>query len=165
MSSLNDFFSLSKHFTEIIEDQFDFHTYCMRKMTLRAYVDLLRLEDVLRSHRFYARAASIAISVYLRLHEKPVSEDDKMNDLNTENMDPSELKKLRNKQKKAKRKAEQVSSQSATFSFLTSVPFYSNRMHVSSSSRDNLERLTLPLPGPFRNLSNLRHRHFFFLHK
>ena len=53
----------SQHFTEIIEDQFDFHTYCMRKMTLRAYVDLLRLEDVLRSHRFYARAASIAISV------------------------------------------------------------------------------------------------------
>ena len=79
----------------------------MRKMTLRAYVDLLRLEDVLRSHRFYARAASIAIAVYLRLHEKPVSDDDKMNDLNTENMDPSELKKLRNKQKKAKRKAEQ----------------------------------------------------------
>ena len=103
------FTSESQHFTEIIEDQFDFHTYCMRKMTLRAYVDLLRLEDVLRSHRFYARAANIAISVYLRLHEKPVSEDDKMNDLNTENMDPSELKKLRNKQKKAKRKAEQVS--------------------------------------------------------
>ena len=39
---------LLQHFTEIIEDQFDFHTYCMRKMTLRSYVDLLRLEDVLR---------------------------------------------------------------------------------------------------------------------
>ena len=49
------------------------------------------------------------LQVYLRLHEKPVSEDDKDGDLNTENMDPSELKKLRNKQKKAKRKAEQVS--------------------------------------------------------
>ena len=29
---------LDKHFEEIVEDQFDFHTYCMRKMTLRAYV-------------------------------------------------------------------------------------------------------------------------------
>ena len=63
----------------------------MRKMTLRAYVDLLRLEDVLRSHRFYARAASIAIAVYLRLHEKPVSDDDKMNDLNTENSPQCDL--------------------------------------------------------------------------
>lgn len=52
-----------QHFTEIIEDQFDFHTYCMRKMTLRAYVDLLRLEDVLRKHPFYFRAARIAIEV------------------------------------------------------------------------------------------------------
>ena len=52
-----------QHFTEIIEDQFDFHTYCMRKMTLRAYVSLLRLEDVIRSHMFYFTAAKIAIEV------------------------------------------------------------------------------------------------------
>ncbi len=96
----------SQHFTEIIEDQFDFHTYCMRKMTLRSYVELLRLEDVLRSHRFYARAAHCAIQVYLRLHDKPVTDEDKINDVDTENMDPAELKKLRNKQKKAQRKAE-----------------------------------------------------------
>jgi len=35
----------------------------MRKMTLRAYVDLLRLEDVLRQHPFYFHAAKIAIEV------------------------------------------------------------------------------------------------------
>lgn len=29
---------IERHFDEITEDQFDFHTYCMRKMTLRAYV-------------------------------------------------------------------------------------------------------------------------------
>ena len=52
-----------QHFTEIIEDQFDFHTYCMRKMMLRAYVSLLRLEDQLRSHPFYFKAARIAIQV------------------------------------------------------------------------------------------------------
>lgn len=54
---------ICQHFTEIIEDQFDFHTYCMRKMTLHAYVDLLRLEDVLRQHPFYFKAAKIAIEV------------------------------------------------------------------------------------------------------
>jgi peptide alpha-N-acetyltransferase len=27
-----------QHFADIEEDQFDFHGYCMRKMTLRAYL-------------------------------------------------------------------------------------------------------------------------------
>ena len=61
-----------QHFVEIIEDQFDFHTYCMRKMTLRSYVGLLRLEDVLRSHPFYFKAARCAIQVYLHLHDHPL---------------------------------------------------------------------------------------------
>jgi hypothetical protein len=55
----------------------------MRKMTLRSYVDLLRLEDVLRSHRFYVKAAHCAIAVYLRLHEKPVADSDMMNEQDT----------------------------------------------------------------------------------
>lgn len=54
---------VERHFSEIIEDQFDFHTYCMRKMTMRAYVALLRLEDVLRRHPFYYKAAKCAIEV------------------------------------------------------------------------------------------------------
>lgn len=60
---------------EIIEDQFDFHTYCMRKMTLRAYVGLLRLEDVLRSHPFFFSAARCAIQVYLHLHDHPLRDE------------------------------------------------------------------------------------------
>ena len=63
---------VERHFSEIVEDQFDFHTYCTRKMTLRSYVELLRLEDVLRSHRFYKKAAHCAINVYLRLYDKPL---------------------------------------------------------------------------------------------
>ena len=71
-----------QHFTEIIEDQFDFHTYCTRKMTLRSYVELLRLEDVIRSHRFYKKAAHCAINVYLHLHDKPLKDDANLNELN-----------------------------------------------------------------------------------
>ena len=74
---------LFQHFSEIIEDQFDFHTYCMRKMTLRSYVDLLRLEDILRSHRFYKRTAHCAMNVYLRLHDKPLKDDESLNEINT----------------------------------------------------------------------------------
>ncbi|XP_069977834.1 N-alpha-acetyltransferase 15, NatA auxiliary subunit [Penaeus vannamei] len=98
---------VDRHFTEIIEDQFDFHTYCMRKMTLRSYVELLRLEDILRSNRFYWDAAQTAIAIYLRLHDHPLSANTGDKDLNTVNMDPAELKKLRSKQRKAAKKAEQ----------------------------------------------------------
>ncbi|KAK2165073.1 hypothetical protein LSH36_55g06042 [Paralvinella palmiformis] len=97
---------IDRHFTEIIEDQFDFHTYCMRKMTLRAYVQLLRLEDVLRNHKFYFKAARVAIEIYLSLHDHPYTGSEEAQQKENENLSPSELKKLRNKQrKKAKQEA------------------------------------------------------------
>lgn len=68
---------LHQHFVEITDDQFDFHTYCMRKMTLRSYVDLLKLEDVLRMHPFYYKAAVSAIQIYLSLHDNPLTDDSK----------------------------------------------------------------------------------------
>lgn len=72
---LNSYFlTFLQHFSEIMEDQFDFHSYCMRKMTLRSYVGLLRLEDVLRSHPFYFRCARVAIQVYLRLYTHPLQD-------------------------------------------------------------------------------------------
>lgn len=67
----------SQHFVEITDDQFDFHTYCMRKMTLRSYVDLLKLEDVLRMHPFYFKASHTAIQIYLNLHDNPLIDDSK----------------------------------------------------------------------------------------
>ena len=105
--SLKKCSEIDRHFTEIIEDQFDFHTYCMRKMTLKAYVDLLRLENQLRSHKFYEKTAAVAIKTYIRLHDKPLQDTDSSNDKNNDELDPSELKKRKNKAKKAKRKAEQ----------------------------------------------------------
>lgn len=72
-----------QHFSEIIEDQFDFHTYCMRKMTLRSYVGLLRLEDVLRGHPFYFKAAKCAIEVYLHLFDEPLKDESAEQELNT----------------------------------------------------------------------------------
>ena len=62
-------------------------------MTLRSYVELLRLEDVLRSHRFYKKAAHCAINVYLHLHDKPLKDDANLNELNPgENLNPKTLK-------------------------------------------------------------------------
>ncbi|XP_018329943.1 N-alpha-acetyltransferase 15, NatA auxiliary subunit isoform X2 [Agrilus planipennis] len=111
--SLKKCHEIDRHFTEIIEDQFDFHTYCMRKMTLRSYMGLLRLEDVLRGHPFYFKAARCAIEVYLHLFDKPLKDENAEQDIDIENLAPSELKKLRNKQRKARRKAEQEIAQAA----------------------------------------------------
>uniref|UniRef100_A0A8C7MFG2 N-alpha-acetyltransferase 15, NatA auxiliary subunit a n=1 Tax=Oncorhynchus kisutch TaxID=8019 RepID=A0A8C7MFG2_ONCKI len=100
---------IERHFVEITDDQFDFHTYCMRKMTLRSYVDLLKLEDVLRMHPFYYKAARTAIQIYLGLHDNPLTDDNKEHQADAgslSNLNDKELKKLRNKQRRAQKKAQ-----------------------------------------------------------
>ncbi|CAL8358682.1 unnamed protein product [Merluccius merluccius] len=97
---------IERHFVEVTDDQFDFHTYCMRKMTLRSYVDLLKLEDVLRQHPFYYKAARSAIQIYLELHDRPLADDSKESQSDAENLTDKELKKLRNKQRRAQKKAQ-----------------------------------------------------------
>ncbi|XP_064126139.1 N-alpha-acetyltransferase 16, NatA auxiliary subunit isoform X4 [Loxodonta africana] len=96
---------VERHFFEITDDQFDFHTYCMRKMTLRAYVDLLRLEDVLRRHAFYFKAARSAIEIYLKLYDNPLTNENKQQEINSENLSAKELKKMLSKQRRAQKKA------------------------------------------------------------
>lgn len=53
------------------EDQFDFHSFSLRKGMIRAYVDMVRWEDRLREHPFYTRMALSAIKAYLLLHDQP----------------------------------------------------------------------------------------------
>ncbi|KAF9585553.1 N-alpha-acetyltransferase 15, NatA auxiliary subunit [Lunasporangiospora selenospora] len=90
------------HFNDFTEDQFDFHMYCLRKMTLRAYISLLKLEDQLRSHPYYFRAAQNAIRCYVQLFDKPDgSEPEEM-----EGMTEAEKKKYRSKLRKAELKAQ-----------------------------------------------------------
>ncbi|KAF9128228.1 N-alpha-acetyltransferase 16, NatA auxiliary subunit [Mortierella sp. 14UC] len=101
--ALKRFHQIDKHFNDYTEDQFDFHTYCLRKMTLRAYVSMVRLEDQLRSHAYYVRAAQNAVQCYVRLFDKPDgSEPEEM-----EGMTEAEKKKFRSKQRKAELKAQQ----------------------------------------------------------
>lgn len=67
-----------KRFTTVIdmfdtwhEDQFDFHSFSLRKAQIRAYVDLMRWEDGLRSHPAYVRCVVGAARIYLHLHDDP----------------------------------------------------------------------------------------------
>ena len=54
-SALRKCYEIENVFADITEDQFDFHQYCMRKMTLTKYVEMLRLEDRLRLVSFNLR--------------------------------------------------------------------------------------------------------------
>ncbi len=69
--ALKMFLHVFKHFEDFQEDQFDFHTYCLRKMTLRVYVEMLRMEDELYHHIYYSKAAWGAVETYLLLLDQP----------------------------------------------------------------------------------------------
>ena len=65
--ALKRFTLIRKLWDDFAEDQFDFHGYCVRKMTLRSYVHLLRFVDNLPGHATFRAAARGAIGVYLSI--------------------------------------------------------------------------------------------------
>lgn len=87
---------VEKHYADITEDQFDFHSYCLRKMTLRAYIEMLRFQDRLHAHAYFRKAAAGAIRCYIKLYDSPptssTEEDDEL-----AKMPASQKKKLRQK--------------------------------------------------------------------
>ncbi|KAF9690047.1 hypothetical protein SADUNF_Sadunf01G0155300 [Salix dunnii] len=105
--ALKKFLAVEKHYADITEDQFDFHSYCLRKMTLRAYVEMLKFQDRLHSHAYFRKAAAGAIRCYIKLFDSPpkstAEEDDEMSKLPS-----SQRKKMRQKQKKAEARAKKV---------------------------------------------------------
>lgn len=53
------------------EDQFDFHSFSLRKGQIRAYIQMIRWEDQLREHPFYSRCAISAVKIYVKLFDTP----------------------------------------------------------------------------------------------
>lgn len=88
--ALKKFLGVSKHFEDFVEDQFDFHGYCVRKMTLRSYMDLLKMEDELYGEISYSKAAWGAIRCYLDLADNPSLRNSEANA--TEGATPTERK-------------------------------------------------------------------------
>ena len=82
------------------EDQFDFHTFSLRKAQIRAYIDMMRWEDRLRSHPFYARCALDAMRVYLKLHEQPDLKKGDLPEGVNGSADPKEIAKARKQEER-----------------------------------------------------------------
>ncbi|KAJ0006667.1 hypothetical protein Pint_29917 [Pistacia integerrima] len=130
--SLKKFLAVEKHYADITEDQFDFHSYCLRKMTLRAYVEMLKFQDRLHSHAYFHKAAVGAIRLqkmpqlasalhtthllkvtgwcykmkicYIKLYDSPPKSTNEEDD-DKANLLPSQKKKLKQKQRKAEARA------------------------------------------------------------
>ncbi|GJM93902.1 hypothetical protein PR202_ga10496 [Eleusine coracana subsp. coracana] len=102
--ALKNFLAVEKHYADMSEDQFDFHSYCLRKMTLRAYVSMLKFQDRLHAHEYFHKAAAGAIRCYMKLHDSPAKTSTEEND-EMAKLPPAQRKKLRQKQKKAEARA------------------------------------------------------------
>lgn len=60
-------------FEQFYIDQFDFHSYCLRRGTPRDYIDMIKWEDKLHSTPIYTRVIKGLVPMYLELNkeEKP----------------------------------------------------------------------------------------------
>lgn len=67
--ALRQFTNVEKHFDDIFEDQQDFHSYCLRKMTLRAYIEMNEFYDNIYSQKFYFKAACGAVKTFIKLND------------------------------------------------------------------------------------------------
>lgn len=95
------------------EDQFDFHNFSLRKGMIRAYIDMLRWEDRLRDHPFYARLAISAVECYVLLFDCPdLVHGPSLNGITGAGLDGSanaaERKKALKKAKKEQQKLEKA---------------------------------------------------------
>eukprot|EP00963_Diacronema_lutheri_P004222 scaffold319_cov362-Pavlova_lutheri.AAC.33 len=67
--ALNRFTVLRDFFEDFQEDQFDFHLYCLRKSTLRTYIEALRFIDDMRVRQEFQDASIESIEALLALHD------------------------------------------------------------------------------------------------
>jgi tetratricopeptide (TPR) repeat protein len=102
--ALKRFTSIYNIFDVWQEDQFDFHSFSLRKGQIRAYMEMMRWEDRIREHPFYSRAALSAVDVYISIHDKPLTNGTNGTDENGD--DAAEKKKAAKKARKEAQKAE-----------------------------------------------------------
>nr|XP_036579003.1 tetratricopeptide [Colletotrichum truncatum]KAF6786434.1 tetratricopeptide [Colletotrichum truncatum] len=109
--ALKRFHTIHNIFDVWQEDQFDFHSFSLRKGQIRAYVDMVRWEDHLRDHPFYSRAALDAVALYLKRADRP-SANGVNGDANGD--DASERKKAAKKAKKEQQRLEREAAERAS---------------------------------------------------
>ncbi len=110
--ALKRYTSVSSVFEIWQEDQFDFHSFSLRKGQIRAYVDMIRWEDRLREHPFFSRAAISAAKIYVMLFDKPdLAHGHLTNSINGGKTDNAERRKAEKKARKEKEKQDKLDAE------------------------------------------------------
>ncbi|KAK6462969.1 NMDA receptor-regulated protein 1-domain-containing protein [Scheffersomyces coipomensis] len=103
--ALKRFNAIIKIFKLYYNDQYDFHSYCMRRGTPRDYIDTLKWEDKIHSTPMYTRVLKGLSSIYFELYDEQIKK--KEDDLE----DNIKIKKANKKQKKVKAQANKKKSE------------------------------------------------------
>ncbi|OTA99846.1 hypothetical protein M426DRAFT_324834 [Hypoxylon sp. CI-4A] len=111
--ALKRFYAVYNIFDVWQEDQFDFHSFSLRKGQIRAYVDMIRWEDHIREHPFYTRAALGAIAIYVSMYDSRQALNGLDGSAGTNGEDAAERKKAAKKAKKEAQKAEREAAERA----------------------------------------------------
>ncbi|KAI5967952.1 hypothetical protein CANMA_002720 [Candida margitis] len=94
--ALKRFQAIVKIFKTFYNDQYDFHSYCLRRGTPRDYIDMLRWEDKIHATPVYIRALKGLSDLYFELYEEQQNESSEESD------DGVKIKRNGKKPKKAK---------------------------------------------------------------
>lgn len=97
--ALKRFLAIVKVFKIYYSDQFDFHSYCMRKGTPRDYVDTLEWEDKLHSTPIYVRAIKGLTALYWEILEAQQAQKETENPKGKKKAKPKKTKPLNIKKK------------------------------------------------------------------
>lgn len=60
---------IDNQFSNFYDDQYDFHSYCMRKATICGYADLIKNSNIIKNHKAFIRASVLATKIYLHLQD------------------------------------------------------------------------------------------------
>lgn len=95
--ALKRYLAVVKVFKVFTNDQFDFHSYCMRRGTPRDYIDMLKWEDKLYGTPIYVRAIKGLTDLYWEIYrtqkEEKATEDPKAKKKKAKKTKPLNIKK------------------------------------------------------------------------
>ncbi|KAJ2009600.1 hypothetical protein GGI04_000323 [Coemansia thaxteri] len=71
--ALKQLHQIQSTFDAYFQTQFEFHSFSLRKGTVRAYIDILQWEDQVYTNEVYVAAARAAVDCYIELHDRKVT--------------------------------------------------------------------------------------------
>ncbi|CAO1619543.1 unnamed protein product [Sympodiomycopsis kandeliae] len=74
--ALKRYAQVEKIFDDHWDDQLDFHSYCVRKFTMRDYAAMCKWEDEIRGQHIMVDACQRAVTLYIALHDHAAQQKD-----------------------------------------------------------------------------------------